>query len=235
MKLKRLMASSCVCLSMGMLCLGISYASESAAMRLRSSAEVLTEIMATPDKGIPQDLLEKSECIVIVPGMKKAAFIVGGNFGRGFMLCRQPSGTGWSAPAGVRVEGGSVGFQIGGSETDVIMLVMNRGGAEKLLSSKFTLGADASVAGGPVGRTSSAETDLKMHAEILTYSRARGVFAGLALDGATLRPDDDSNAELYPTKPTNREIVMGKTDAPAAASQLIEELNRYSARKEARK
>jgi lipid-binding SYLF domain-containing protein len=204
-------------------------------MRLRSSAEVLTEIMATPDKGIPQDLLEKSECIVIVPGMKKAAFIVGGNFGRGFMLCRQPSGTGWSAPAGVRVEGGSVGFQIGGSETDVIMLVMNRGGAEKLLSSKFTLGADASVAGGPVGRTSSAETDLKMHAEILTYSRARGVFAGIALDGATLRPDDDSNAELYPTKPTNREIVMGKTDAPAAASQLIEELNRYSARKEARK
>jgi len=191
--------------------------------------------MATPDKGIPQDLLEKSECIVIVPGMKKAAFIVGGNFGRGFMLCRQPSGTGWSAPAGVRVEGGSVGFQIGGSETDVIMLVMNRGGAEKLLSSKFTLGADASVAGGPVGRTSSAETDLKMHAEILTYSRARGVFAGIALDGATLRPDDDSNAELYPTKPTNREIVMGKTDAPAAASQLIEELNRYSARKEARK
>jgi SH3 domain-containing YSC84-like protein 1 len=191
--------------------------------------------MATPDKGIPQELLEKSECIVIVPGMKKAAFIVGGNFGRGFMLCREPSGTGWSAPAGVRVEGGSFGFQIGGSETDVIMLVMNRGGAEKLLSSKFTLGADASVAGGPVGRTSSAETDLKMHAEILTYSRARGVFAGIALDGATLRPDDDSNAELYPTKPTNKEIVMGKTDAPAAASQLIEELNRYSARKEARK
>jgi len=151
------------------------------------------------------------------------------------MLCREPSGTGWSAPAGVRVEGGSFGFQIGGSETDVIMLVMNKGGAEKLLSSKFTLGADASVAGGPVGRTSSAETDLKMHAEILTYSRARGVFAGIALDGATLRPDDESNAELYSTKPTNKEIVMGKTKAPAAASQLIEELNRYSARKEAHK
>src|SRR5262245_37923213 len=118
MKLRRLIVGSGVCLSTAVLCVGLSYASESAAARLKSSAEVLTEIMATPDKGIPQDLLEKSECIVIVPGMKKAAFIVGGNFGRGFMLCREPSGTGWSAPAGVRVEGGSFGFQIGGSETD---------------------------------------------------------------------------------------------------------------------
>jgi lipid-binding SYLF domain-containing protein len=235
MKLKRLIRGGVICLSAGILSVGLSYAGESAATRLKSSAEVLTEIMSTPDKGIPQELLEKSECIVIVPGMKKAAFIVGGNYGRGFMLCRNPSGTGWSAPAGVKVEGGSVGFQIGGSETDVIMLVMNKGGAEKLLSSKFTLGADASVAAGPVGRTSSAETDLKMNAEILTYSRARGVFAGVALDGATLRPDDDSNVELYPTKPTNKEIVMGKTEPPAAASQLIAELNRYSARKEARK
>jgi len=236
MKLKGLVRGGLfICLSVGMLSVGVSYAGESAATRLKSSAEVLTEIMATPDKGIPQELLEKSECIVIVPGMKKAAFIVGGNYGRGFMSCREPSGTGWSAPAGVKVEGGSVGFQIGGSETDVIMLIMNKGGAEKLLSSKFTLGADASVAAGPVGRTSSAGTDLKMNAEILTYSRARGVFAGVALDGATLRPDDDSNAELYPTKPTNKEIVMGKTKPPAAASQLIAELNRYSARKEARK
>jgi lipid-binding SYLF domain-containing protein len=233
--IKGLVRAGFICLSAGMLSVGVSYAGDSAATRLKSSAEVLTEIMATPDKGIPQELLEKSECIVIVPGMKKAAFIVGGNYGRGFMLCREPSGTGWSAPAGVKVEGGSVGFQIGGSETDVVMLVMNKGGAEKLLSSKFTLGADASVAAGPVGRTSSAGTDLKMNAEILTYSRARGVFAGIALDGATLRPDDDSNAELYPTKPTNKEIVMGKTKAPAAASQLIAELNRYSARKEARK
>ena len=233
--MKRLIAVGFICLSAGILSAGISFASENAAARLKSSAEVLTEIMATPDKGIPQELLEKAECIVIVPGMKKAAFIVGGNYGRGFMLCRQPSGTGWSAPAGVKVEGGSIGFQIGGSETDVIMLVMNKGGAEKLLESKFKLGADISVAAGPVGRTSSAETDLKMHAEILTYSRARGVFAGVALDGATLRPDDDSNVELYPTKPTNKEIVMGKTEPPAAASQLIAELNRYSTRKEARK
>jgi len=235
MIIKKLIRRGLICFSVGMLSVGLSYASESATTRLKSSAEVLTEIMAIPDKGIPQELLEKSECIVIVPGMKKAAFIVGGNYGRGFMLCRQPSGTGWSAPAGVKMEGGSVGFQIGGSETDVMMLVMNKGGAEKLLSSKFTLGADASVAAGPVGRTSSAETDLKMTAEILTYSRSRGVFAGVALDGATLRPDGDANGELYPAKPTNKEIVMGKTEAPEAASELIAELNRYSARKEARK
>ena len=235
MKLRRLKRIGISCLGAAVLSGGLLYAGESAATRLKTSAEVLTEIMATPDKGIPQELLENSDCIVIVPGMKKGAFIVGGNYGKGFMLCRQPSGAGWSAPAGVKVEGGGVGFQIGGSETDVIMLVMNKRGAEKLLSSKFTLGADASVAAGPVGRTSSADTDLKMTAEILTYSRSRGVFAGVSLDGATLRPDDDSNAELYHTKRTNKEIVMGKTEAPAAASQLIVELNRYSARKEARK
>jgi SH3 domain-containing YSC84-like protein 1 len=235
MKLRRLKRIGISCVSVGILSAGLLYASESAATRLKTSAEVLTEVMAAPDKGIPQELLENSECVVIVPGMKKGAFIVGGNYGRGFMLCRQPSGTGWSAPAGVKVEGGSVGFQIGGSETDVIMLVMNKRGAEKLLSSKFTLGADASVAAGPVGRTSSADTDLKMHAEILTYSRARGVFAGVSLDGATLRPDDDSNAELYHTKRTNKEIVMGNTKAPAAAAQLTAELNRYSPRKEAQK
>src|ERR1700674_1171161 len=165
--------------------------------------------MATPDKAIPQDLLEKSQCIVIVPGVKKGAFIIGGKYGRGFILCRESSGTGWSAPAGGTVTGGSFGFQIGGEETDAIMLVMNKRGAEKLLSDKFTLGADASVAAGPVGRTSSADTDLKMQAEILTYSRSRGVFAGVALDGATLRPDKDSNAEMYEHKQTNTEIVMG--------------------------
>jgi len=235
MKLKRLMGVGITCLSGGLLSAGLLYGGESAATRLKTSAAVLTEIMAAPDKGIPQELLESSECIVIVPGMMKGAFIVGGNYGRGFLLCRQPSGSGWSAPAGVKMEGGSVGFQIGGSETDVIMLVMNKRGAEKLLSSKFTLGADASVAAGPVGRTSSADTDLKMHAEILTYSRSRGVFAGVSLDGATLRPDDESNAEMYHSKRTNQEIVMGNTKAPAAASQLREELNRYSARKEARK
>jgi lipid-binding SYLF domain-containing protein len=216
------------CLSVGFL-----YGAESAATRLQTSGEVLSEIMTAPDKGIPQELLEKSQCVVVVPGLKKGAFIVGGKFGRGFISCRRSSGSGWSAPAAVRVEGGSFGFQIGGSETDVVMLVMNERGAQKLLSSKFTLGADASVAAGPVGRTSSADTDAKLHAEILTYSRARGVFAGLSLDGATLRPDQDANAELYGNRsPSNREIVMGNTQAPTAASGLLAELNKYSRHKE---
>ncbi len=233
MKLKRLKRLGITCLSAGVLSVGLLYGGESVATRLKTSAEVLSEIMATPDKGIPQELLEKSQCIVIVPGMKKAAFIVGGNYGKGFMLCRLPSGTGWSPPAGVKVEGGSIGFQIGGSETDVIMLVMNKRGAEKLLSSKFTLGADASVAAGPVGRTSSADTDLKLQAEILSYSRSRGVFAGISLDGATLRPDDDSNAELYGTKLTNKQIVTGrKTKVSVPGSKLTADLNKYSARKE---
>ncbi|MDP8979768.1 MAG: lipid-binding SYLF domain-containing protein [Acidobacteriota bacterium] len=211
---------------------GLLYGGESAASRLKTSAEVLTEVMAAPDKGIPQELLERAECIVIVPGVKKAAFIVGGSYGRGFISCRQRPARGWSAPAAVKAEGGSFGFQIGGSETDAIMLVMNRKGAEKLMSSKFTLGADASVAAGPVGRTSSAGTDLKMQAEILTYSRARGVFAGIALDGSTLRPDKEANRELYNNELTNQEIVMGDTKAPVAAAELMAYLNRYSARKE---
>ncbi|MEX2261780.1 MAG: lipid-binding SYLF domain-containing protein [Bryobacteraceae bacterium] len=223
MKLHRL---GIACLSAGLL-----FANEHTAERLTDSAAVLNEIMAAPDKGIPQDLLEKAECIVIVPGLKKAAFVVGAKYGRGFISCRRGSGTGWSAPAGVKVEGGSVGFQIGGSETDAVMLVMNKRGAEKLLESKFTLGADASVAGGPVGRTSSANTDVQLRAEILTYSRARGAFAGVALDGATLRPDEEANAELYSSKLTNKQIVMGETKVPASASALIAGLNKYSSRK----
>jgi lipid-binding SYLF domain-containing protein len=213
---------------------GLLYAhEESVATRLKTSSEVLTEIMTAPDSGIPQDLLEKSQCIVIVPGLKKAAFIVGGKYGRGFISCRSNAGPGWSAPAGVKVEGGSFGFQIGGSETDVVMLVMNKRGAEKLLSSKFTLGADASVAAGPVGRSSAADTDLKMQAEILTYSRSRGVFAGIALNGATLRPDKETNAELYGSGVTNRQIVMGSAKrSPVAAAELTANLNKYSARKE---
>ena len=214
------------CLSAGML-----YAGDSAAERLKESESVLTEVMNTPDKGIPQDLLEKSQCIVIVPGLKKAAFVVGGKYGKGFISCRRPSGGGWSAPAAIKVEGGSVGLQIGGSETDAIMLVLNRRGADKLLSSKFTLGADASVAAGPVGRDSSAQTDGKMQAEILTYSRSRGAFAGLSLGGATLRPDEDTNAELYGSKLSNKTIVDGTTAVPAAASGLISTLTKYSAHK----
>jgi lipid-binding SYLF domain-containing protein len=230
MKFKQLLIA---CLSVGA-CVGAApmYGAETSANRLQTSNDVLGEIMGAPDKGIPQELLEKSHCIVIVPGLKKGAFIFGGKYGRGYILCRQSSGKGWSAPAGVTVEGGSFGFQIGGEETDAVMLVMTQRGAEKLLSSKFTLGADASVAAGPVGRTSSADTDLKLHAEILTYSRSRGVFAGISLNGATLRPDKESNNELYRNKRTNQEIVMGKTTPPEAAAALRSSLTKYSAREE---
>ena len=206
------------------------FAAGDAPKRLDAAADVLTDIMASPDKGIPQDLLDKSECVVIVPGLKKGAFIIGGKYGKGFMSCRR-AGAGWSAPGSIRVEGGSFGLQIGGSETDVILLVMNEGGVKKLLSSKFTLGADASAAAGPVGRTSSAATDAQMHAEILTYSRARGLFAGISLEGATLRPDEDWNKELYGKEMTNQEIVTGNTKSPAAAARLMSLLNKYSSRR----
>jgi lipid-binding SYLF domain-containing protein len=199
------------------------------ARRLDESAAVFSEIMATPDKGIPRDLLEKAHCVAIVPGMKKGAFIVGAKYGKGFLSCREAGG-GWSAPGAIRIEGGSVGFQIGGSETDVVLLVMNQHGADKLLSSQFTLGGEGEVAAGPVGRTASAETDAKMRAEILSWSRARGVFAGISLQGATLRQDTDDNEALYGKRIENREIVNGKVPAPAAAHELLSLLNRYSMR-----
>jgi len=231
MKLQKLMKLGFYCMGAGVLSAGMLFAGESAAERLKASATVMKEIMATPDKAIPQELLQSSQCVVIVPGMKKGAFIIGAKYGKGFILCRQASGIGWSAPAAIMVEGGSFGFQIGGSETDVVMLVMNRGGVDKLLSSKFTLGGDASVAAGPVGRTSAADTDLKLHAEILSYSRSRGLFAGVALNGATLRPDEGTNEELYGSKITNKEIVTGtKTRKSAAGSQLTADMNRFSPR-----
>src|ERR1039458_1860393 len=200
------------------------------ARRLGEAASVFSQIMATPDKGIPQDLLDKAHGMVIVQGLKTAAFIVGGKYGKGYLSCRRQNGEGWSAPATVRIEGGSVGFQIGGSETDLIMLVMNQGGKDKLLASKFTLGAEGSVAAGPVGRTATAQTDLQMHAEILSWSRSQGLFAGLALEGATLREDLDDNAELYGKKLRNREIVTTPVRTPRAAARLITLLNKYSAR-----
>ncbi len=215
------------------ICAGSVLHAESAKERLQEASTVLSEIMAAPDKGIPQELLEKAHCIVIVPGLKKGAFIIGGKYGKGFMSCRRGSGVGWSAPASMRVEGGSFGFQIGGSETDAIMLVMNERGATKLMESKFTLGGDASVAAGPVGRSSEANTDAKMQAEILTYSRSRGAFAGIALDGATLRPDGEGNKELYGNKDlTSQQIVMKTTKIPATARPLIAQLNKYSRVKE---
>ena len=200
------------------------------AKRLNEAAEVFSEVMSAPDKGIPQELLENAHCIVIVPGLKTAAFIFGGKYGKGYLSCRNHNEVGWSAPGTVRIEGGSVGFQIGGSETDLIMLVMNDRGEEKLLSSKFTLGAEGSVAAGPVGRTATAQTDAQLHAEILSWSRSQGLFAGLALEGATLRQDLDDNAELYGKKLENKDIVTKGVHAPKSAAKLIALLNRYSRR-----
>src|SRR5512134_1840846 len=205
-------------------------ADDEPAQRLDLAAAVLSEIMATPDRGIPQDLLEKAHCIVIVPGLKTGAFLVGGKYGKGYLSCRNKSGAGWSAPGTVRIEGGSVGFQIGGSQTDLVMLVMNERGADKLLSSKFTLGAEGSVAAGPVGRTATAQTDAQMHAEILSWSRSQGLFAGVALEGATLRQDLDDNAALYGKRLENRDIVTTAVPTPQSAVALITLLNKYSLR-----
>jgi lipid-binding SYLF domain-containing protein len=201
--------------------------------RLNNAATVLSEVMATPDKGIPEDLLGSAHCIVIVPDMKTAAFLVGGKYGKGYVSCRNRGGVGWSAPATVRIEGGSVGFQIGGEETDLILLVMNQGGMDKLLESKFTLGGEGSVAAGPVGRTATAQTDAQMHAEILSWSRSQGLFAGISLQGATLRQDLDDNSSLYGKKIDNRQILTSKMRTPKAAARLIALLNKYSSREHA--
>jgi len=200
------------------------------AKRLDEAAAVFSEVMAAPDKGIPQELIENAHCIVIVPDLKTGAFIIGAKYGKGYLSCRNRRGPGWSAPATVRIEGGSVGFQIGGSSTDLIMLVMNARGADKLLESKFTLGAEGSVAGGPVGRTATAQTDAQMHADILSWSRSQGLFAGISLQGATLRQDLDDNATLYGKKLENRQIVTSGMRAPKAAARLMTLLNRYSPR-----
>ena len=203
--------------------------------RLADAAIVFEEIMKTPDKGIPEDLLAKAHCVVIVPGLKKAAFIVGAKYGKGYLSCRKASGGGWSAPGTVRIEGGSVGFQIGGSETDAVLLVMNASGASKLLSSEFTLGGEGMVAAGPVGRSVTAQTDALMRAEILSWSRSRGLFAGVALTGATLRDDLDDNAVLYGKKLDNRTIVTTGVRPPKAAARLLALLNRYSKWEQSRK
>jgi lipid-binding SYLF domain-containing protein len=197
--------------------------------RLDASADALTDMMRASDKGLPQDLIDKARCVVVVPGMRKAGFIFGAKYGRGFAVCRRSGGLGWSAPAAMRVEGGSVGFQIGASETDIVLLVMNDGGMKHLLSDKFTLGGDASVAAGPVGRDLSAQTDAMMKAEMLSYSRSHGLFAGISLEGATLRPDGETNKELYSRGATNREILTGDFKTPEVAGKFEQALNRDSA------
>jgi lipid-binding SYLF domain-containing protein len=202
------------------------------ARRLDAAAMVLAEIMSTPDQAIPQEMLAKAHCIVIVPELKTAAFLVGGKYGKGYLSCRKSNGIGWSAPGTVRIEGGSVGFQIGGSQTDLILLVMNERGADKLLSSQFTLGGEGSVAAGPVGRTATAQTDAFMRAEMLSWSRSQGVFAGVSLQGATLRQDLDDNAILYGRPLENRQIVTTSVRPPKAAKKLMDLLNKYSSRQQ---
>jgi len=197
--------------------------------RLDASADALMDMMKASDQGIPQDLINRAHCVVVVPGMKKAGFIFGGKYGRGFAVCRRHDGVGWSAPAAMRVEGGSFGFQIGASDTDVVLLVTNDHGMSHLLSDKFTLGGEATVAAGPIGRDASAQTDAMMHAEMLSYSRSRGLFAGISLEGATLRPDGDTNRELYGRDSTNREILTGDFKTPAVAMKFERALNRDSA------
>jgi SH3 domain-containing YSC84-like protein 1 len=196
--------------------------------RLDASADTLTDMMKASDRGIPHDLLDKSHCVVVIPGMKKAGFIFGAKYGSGFAVCRRHGGSGWSAPAAMRVEGGSVGFQIGASETDIVLLVMNDGGMRHLLSDKFTIGGEATAAAGPVGRDAGAQTDAMMSAEMLSYSRSHGLFAGVSLEGATLRPDGDTNRELYGRDATNREILTGDFQTPAAAKRFERALNRDS-------
>jgi len=195
------------------------------AQRIHVAAEVFDEMMSAPDKGIPRDLLRKAECVGIVPSLKRAAFIAGAKYGKGVLVCRTAAGR-WSGPSVIRIEGGSFGFQIGAGETDVLFMVMNRHGEDKLMADKFTVGGDASAMAGPLGRTAEAQTDALMHAEILAWSRSRGIFAGVSLEGATMRPDHDDNWRLYGREVTQREILTGAAPAPRMAGELYTALNR---------
>jgi SH3 domain-containing YSC84-like protein 1 len=195
--------------------------------RIRRSAEVFRSIMATPDHAIPRKLLHSARCLAIIPGEKQAAFLVGGKYGKGLVTCRTANG--WSAPAFLSLGGGSYGFQIGGSSTDVVMVFENRNGLRELLSDKFRLGASATAAAGPVGRDVSAATDIKLHSEILTYARSRGAFAGVSLNGAVVQPDDSGNAAMYGAGVSTRQILAGHAKIPLAAHPLIHTLLRYSA------
>jgi len=201
--------------------------------RIQKATQVFQDIMKTPDKGIPRDLLEKAKCVAIIPGEEKAAFIFGGNYGKGLATCR--TATGWSAPMFVAVGGGSVGFQIGASFTDVVLLFMNDHALQSLMSDKFKIGADVTVAAGPVGRQASANTDLKLTAEILSYSRSKGVFAGVSVDGAVVQADHSGDKAMYGSDLTHEEILHGKVAVPEAAQRLLAELARYSVKSVSRR
>ncbi len=183
--------------------------------RMDAAATVLSEIMGTPDKGIPNEVMESAKCVAVVPSMKKGGFVVGASYGKGVATCKTP--TGWSAPAPFRIAGGSFGFQIGGEAVDLVMLIMNDKGMQNLLNSKFKLGADASVAAGPVGRHAEGDTDWKMRAEVLSYSRARGVFGGVALNGAEIKQDDDDTVAMYGEKEPFKQILTGSVPPPSGS------------------
>src|ERR1022692_2308872 len=197
-----------------------------AADRVQAAADVLNEIQGAPDKGIPQEVLGSAECVAVVPSMLKGGFIVGAKYGRGLASCRTPKG--WSAPAFFTLTGGSVGFQIGGQAVDLVMLIMNKDGMKHLLSSEFALGADASVAAGPVGRHAEGNTDWKMRAEVLTYSRARGLFAGVSLNGAQIKQDKDSTREFYGRMVPFKTSLTGEVDPPAGANAFLTSLAHWA-------
>lgn len=193
--------------------------------RLKQSAEVLKEVMGNPNQGVPEDLFHKAYCVVVIPNMKKAGFIFSGKYGRGYASCRTSNA--WSAPAAMRIEGGGWGLQAGASDTDVVMLVMDKKGMDSILSSKFTLGASASVAAGPVGAGTSAQTDAAMHSDILTWSRSKGVFAGISLNGATLRPDEDADKALYGHKVNSKAVLTGEVQNPVTPDPFTRDLAEY--------
>lgn len=198
------------------------------AKRLKVSQEVLQEAMNAGDQSIPRDLIERAHCVAVVPGMKQAGFILGGKYGKGYLMCRKERG-GWQGPAAVRIEGGSIGLQIGGGETDLILLVMNKAGRDRILRNEFKMGGSAAVMAGPLGKNVQAETDLYMRAEMLGYSRSRGAFAGLALDGSTLREDLDDNKALYGSKLSNTQILdRDEAKTPEMGQGLLRQLSAIS-------
>jgi len=217
----------CLAISLSTMALAADEESDSKAVdRIRAASDVLNEIQGAPDQGIPEEVLGSAECVAVVPSMLKGGFIVGARYGRGVASCRTPKG--WSAPAFMVVEGGSFGLQIGGQAVDLVMLIMNQDGMKNLLSSKFKLGADASVAAGPVGRHAAADTDWKLRAQVLSYSRARGVFAGLELSGAAIKQDKDSTRDFYGRMVPFRTSLQGTVDAPAGAYPFLQTLSKWA-------
>jgi len=226
MRKRLLLISMCACV-LALSLSGIASASDrdDDISRINHAATVFHEIMNTPDHGIPDGILKKATCIAIIPGEKKFAFVFGGNYGRGVAVCRRAHG--WSAPIFVAIEGGSVGYQIGGSSTDLILVFMNEHALGHLLSDKFKLGGDAAVAAGPVGRQAAADTDISLRAEILTYSRAHGIFAGVSLDGSVVKADVSGDHAMYGDNVTRHDILSGRVTVPVVARPLLHEIHRY--------